>query len=99
VRRHLPQRGELPAPVVSAYSGGDCELCHGPGAFGGGGSGDGCLSCHGPDDTCGVGPGPKHVPWPWGTTPGGSGQPDEGNERTSLLRSDNRGARTLCHQK
>jgi hypothetical protein len=75
----------------------------------------GCDSCHGPggppttitEATTTYYPGPAHVPWPGFSgqieppagLDAGSGQPDEWAARTSLLRSDNRGVCTDCHQK
>jgi len=59
-----------------------------------------CVDCHvshGTTATMGVYS--AAVPWPGGTEPGGSFQPAEGDARSSLLRVDNRGVCTSCHEK
>lgn len=59
-----------------------------------------CLDCHVSHGTvASMATNSSIVPWPGDVSPGGSNQPDEGDSRSSLLRLDNRGVCTACHEK
>lgn len=58
-----------------------------------------CLDCHVSHGTnATMGSYSRAVPWPGGAVPGGSGQTAEATNRSSLLRINNRGVCTLCHE-
>jgi len=59
-----------------------------------------CLDCHVSHGTsAAMGSNSRAISWPGSVVPGGSGQPTEGNNRSSLLRLNNRGVCTQCHEK
>lgn len=59
-----------------------------------------CLDCHVGHGTVAVMTGDaKTAAWPGGVAPGGSNQPAEGNNRSSLRRLNNYGVCTSCHEK